>query len=170
MTLPFIGDDDDQFDPPDAFVPEHLPDPGPWLADHAVLTGTAHVDFHSTTRELFEQRGVYDVTFGYNLARLNRDRRYPDAGFRYAVSADEPAVLRAVFTPTTEFCPQTETLATAAFRAWNGLADRHDYDRVRVRVAPSHQAATAVNETLATLDERLRTTGTVPTPTERSPR
>lgn len=126
------------FDDWSEFVPEHLPDPGPFLEDHAVLEGEDHVAFHDLTRDLFEQRGVYDVTFGYNLAKLNLDRRHADAGFRYAVDVDDPDVLRAEFTPTTPFCPQAETLAKGSLRAWNGLADRHEYGVVRVRVHPMH--------------------------------
>ncbi|ELZ61003.1 hypothetical protein C467_01973 [Halorubrum hochstenium ATCC 700873] len=88
---------------------------------------------------------VYDMTFDCNLARLNLDTRHEDAGFRYAVergdapdtadavAAEDAAVgadrvLRAESTPTTAFCPQTHTLTVGAFRAWNGLADRHEYD------------------------------------------
>lgn len=85
------------------------------------------------------------MTFDCNLARLNLDTRHEDAGFRYAVergdapdtadavAAEDAAVgadrvLRAESTPTTAFCPQTHTLTVGAFRAWNGLADRHEYD------------------------------------------
>ncbi|WP_267643789.1 hypothetical protein [Haloarchaeobius amylolyticus] len=165
---PFSTDDaaEEPFDPPESFVPENLPEPGPFLREHHVLTGEDHVAFHTLTRESFEERGVYDVTFGYNLTRLNRDTRHPDAGFRYAEDADEPGVLRAEFTPTTEFCPQGKTLVTAAFRAWNGLPDRHDYDLVRVRIAPSHQASTATNEVLAGLEDAYRETGEIPDPDE----
>ena len=168
---------DVMFDPVDAFVPAHLPAPGPFLVDHDVLSGTEHAAFHATTADCFEQRGVYDATFGYNLERLNRDPRHPDAGFRYAretVESDEDAgsrttgdrdavdrnagerdigdrdagertVLRAEFTPTTPFCPQSRSLTVGAFRAWNGLADRHEFDLVKVRVSPMHNDAMAIN-------------------------
>ncbi|ELZ65679.1 hypothetical protein C457_16107 [Haloferax prahovense DSM 18310] len=142
----------DRFDDSDQFVPEHLPDPDAFLDGHRVLEGDDHVAVHRVARELFEDRGVYDVTFGYNLARLNLDRRHPNAGFRYAEDRDDPSVLRAEFTPTTPFCPQSKTLTVGAFRAWNGLADRHDYDRVRVRVAPMHQQAGAINAELDAMD------------------
>jgi hypothetical protein len=158
---PFGGGDDgdDGFDAHGTFVPEHLPEPGPFLADHDVLAGTEHAAFHRLTRALFERRGVYDVTFGYNLARLNLDTRHPDAGLRYARETGSPAVLRAAFAPTTPFCPQSNALATGAFRAWNGLADRHEYDLVRVRVAPTHQRSDAINADLADLERRFRETG-----------
>ena len=156
------GADGDGFDAWDAFDPEHVPDPGPFLEAHDVLAGDDHLLFHRLTRELFEERGVYDATFGYNLARLNLDRRHPDAGFRYAVDADEPTVLRAEFTPTTEFCPQAEALVTGAFRAWNGLTDRHEYDLVRVRAHPSHHQSESLNATLRRLEDEFRETGTVP--------
>jgi len=142
------------FDDRDAFVPEHLPAPGPFLDGHRVLTGEAHGAFHERTYDIFEERGVYDVTFDYNLARLNLDVRYEDAGFRYAEEADAPSVLRAEFTPTTAFCPQTETLTVGAARAWNGLADRHDYDLVRVRAAPMHHESAAINDRLAEMEAR----------------
>ncbi|MGB9956555.1 hypothetical protein ACOZ4B_09225 [Haloferax prahovense] len=142
----------DRFDDIDQFVPEYLPDPDAFLDGHRVLDGDDHVAVHRVARDLFEARGVYDVTFGYNLARLNLDRRHPDAGFRYAEDCDDPSVLLAEFTPTTPFCPQSKTLTVGAFRAWNGLADRHDYDRVRVRVAPMHQQADAINAELDAMD------------------
>lgn len=165
IPSPFSGSaDEETFGPEDVFVPEHLPEPGPFLADHDVLTGDDHVAFHATTRELFERRGVYDITFGYNLARLNHDTRHQDAGYRYAEDTEEPGVLRAVFTPTTEFCPQTETLATGSFRAWNGLSEAHDYELVRVRVDPMHNSAKAVNVALPELEREYRETGSVPEP------
>jgi hypothetical protein len=152
------------FDPGDEFVPEHLPDPGPdsFLAGHEVLAGREHVAFHRLTAAVFEDRSVYDVTFDYNLARLNRDPRHPDAGYRYAVEAGDPGVLRAEFTPTTPFCPQSHSLARASFRAWNGERDRHGYDLVRVRVAGMHQRSDAVNEELAALEAEFAETGTLP--------
>lgn len=176
------GSDAAGFDPEDAFVPEHLPEPGPFLDGHDVLVDDDHLAAHRVARECFEERGVYDMTFGYNLARLNRDRRHPDAGFRYAVEVapedpvgsmggddraasvegDGPtAVLRAEFTPTTPFCPQSDTLSVGAFRAWNGLADRHDYDLVRVRVAPMHHDSDGINAKLARSEERYLETGSL---------
>jgi hypothetical protein len=143
------------FDDYDEYVPEHLPEPGPFLDGHPVLTGDEHVAFHRVTRAVFEERGVYDVTFDYNLARLNLDRRHENAGFRYAEESDrddDRAVLRAEFTPTTAFCPQTTTLTEGAFRAWNGLDDRHEYDLVRVRADPSHHDSESVNERLRELE------------------
>ena len=189
-----VGSDDEGFDLEDEFVPEHLPEPGPFLTDHDVLTGDDHLAFHRVTRECFEERGVYDMTFGYNLARLNRDRRHPDAGYRYAEEVDvggdgldergdearergdgahdqgEKAhgqgdrtrrVLRAEFTPTTPFCPQSDTLALGSARAWNGLSDRHGYDLVRVRVAPMHHASEEINATIERLESRFVETGSL---------
>jgi len=153
---PFAADGDDTFDPYDEFAPDSLPEPGPFLADHDVLTGTDHLAFHRVARSLFETRGVYDMTFGYNLARLNVDRRHPDAGFRYARESGDERVLRAEFTPTTEFCPQSDTLTLGAMRAFNGEAHRHEYDLVRVRVAPVHQEATAINGKLKQREAALR--------------
>ncbi|MFB6122024.1 MAG: hypothetical protein ABEJ78_01010 [Haloferacaceae archaeon] len=147
------------FDTYETFVPENLPVPGPFLDGHEVLTGDAHLDFHRTTKDLFEERGVYDMTFGYNLARLNLDGRHPDAGYRYA--EESPAVLRAEFTPTTPFCPQSNTLTKGSFRAWNGLVERHDYDLVRVRVHPMHHESETINEELAWLEGRFEETGSV---------
>jgi len=69
-----------------------------------------------------------------------------DAG---AVEGGVDRVLRAEFTPTTAFRPQTRTLTVGAFRAWNGLADRHEYGLVRVRAAPMHDRSEAVNARLA---------------------
>lgn len=78
------------------------------------------------------------MTFGYNLAKLNRDTRHADAGYRYAVDADDPSVLRAEFSPTTEFCPQSDTLTKGSFRAWNALSDPHGDDLwVRLPTATS---------------------------------
>lgn len=168
------GDDDGTFDRTDVFEPAHLPEPGSFLDDVDVLVGDEHLAVHRLAAECFEERGVYDVTFGYNLARLNRDRRHPDAGFRYGTevrrdddSADDGEdarrVLRAEFTPTTEFCPQGETLAVAACRAWNGLSERHDYETVRVRVHPMHQHAETINERLTALDPAGRPADTATT-------
>ena len=155
------GEASDSFDDYDAFVPGHLPAPGPFLDGHRVLVDDRHVAFHRTTRELFEARGVYDVTFGYNLARLNLDGRHPDAGFRYAEDVDDTGTLRAEFTPTTPFCPQAHTLTVGAFRAWNGESDRHAYDLVRVRVAQMHHRSEAIDGVLADAEARFLETGSV---------
>ncbi|SDZ81946.1 hypothetical protein SAMN04488065_0555 [Haloplanus vescus] len=156
------SNDDDGFDDYDAFVPEHVPEPGPFLDGHDVLEGRDHTAFHRLTRQLFEERTVYDVTFGYNLARLNLDARHPNAGYRYAVDADDSNVLRAEFTPTTEFCPQSDTLATASFRAWNADDATHEFDLVRVRVAPMHGASTRINARLTDLESTYQETGEIP--------
>ncbi|MFP8952254.1 hypothetical protein ACLI4Z_04655 [Natrialbaceae archaeon A-arb3/5] len=153
---------DGGFDDWDEFVSENVPEPGPFLEGHDVLVDEEHVAFHRQTRDIFEERGVYDATFGYNLARLNLDQRHPDAGYRYAVSAGELAVLRAEFTPTTEFCPQADALIKGSFRAWNGLADRHEFERVLVRVHPTHHQAETLNDSLERLEAEVRETGTVP--------
>jgi hypothetical protein len=155
------GDGDDLFDEYDEFVPDTIPEPGPFLEGHDVLTAEEHLAVHETTRELFEERGVYDMTFDYNLARLNLDTRHPGAGYRYAVDADDPSVLRAEFTPTTPFCPQTHTLTKGSFRAWNGEPERHDYDLVTVRSAPMHNDSEDVNTELAELESNFRETGAV---------
>jgi metal-sulfur cluster biosynthetic enzyme len=139
---------DGGFDGYDEFVPEHLPDPGPALEGLDVLTEAEHVEVHATARDVFETRGVYDSTFGYNLAKLNLDRRHPDAGFRYGIDGD---VLYAEFTPTTPFCPQSSVLTTAAHRAWNGEADRHEFASVEIRVDPMHQRSEGINQQLAEL-------------------
>ena len=161
IPSPFGGDDGEVFDEREAYVPENLPEPGPFLAETSVLTGEAHVAVHEVAREVFEERGVYDMTFGYNLARLNADTRHPNAGYRYAEEADSN-VLRAEFTPTTPFCPQSHTLTIGSFRAWNGLTDRHEYDVVRIRVHPMHQEAESINRRLAESEEAYRETGSVP--------
>ena len=177
---PFGSDDGgDLFDGYDEFVADDVPRPGEFLDGHDVLTGADHLAFHRITRDCFEERGVYDMTFDYNLARLNLDTRHGDAGFRYAVERGDAAdavdgsevdgdaadgidrVLRAEFTPTTAFCPQTHTLTVGAFRAWNGLADRHEYDLVRVRAAPMHNQSEAVNDRLAELETAYLETGAV---------
>lgn len=155
------GTNGDVFDAPEAFVPDHLPDPGPTLYGHELLTGNVHVVVHQLATELFEERGVYDVTFGYNLARLNLDRRHPDSGYRYAVHSAEPSRLLAEFTPTTPFCPQVQALTEGSFRAWNGLYERHEYDLVAVRVHPMHQQSEHVNERLRSLEEQFLLTGLI---------
>jgi hypothetical protein len=155
---PFASEDGDgeTFDEYDEFRPDHLPEPGPLLDGADVLVGDDHAAFHRLTRDIFEERGVYNGTFGYNLARLNLDARHSDVGFRYAVAPDDSSVLLAEFTPTTAFCPQSDGLTVGAFRAWNGLFDRHEYDRVRVAVAPMHHQSTEINEKLRRLDEQPR--------------
>ncbi|MFA9518294.1 hypothetical protein ACERIT_13950 [Halopenitus sp. H-Gu1] len=158
---PFGNDDGDLFDGDDEFVPDHLPRPGAFLEGHDVLTGEEHLAFHEVTKECFEERKVYDMTFNYNLARLNLDTRHPGAGYRYAEQTDDSAILRAEFTPTTPFCPQTHTLTIGSFRAWNGLRDRHDYDLVRVRADRMHHQSEAINEQLAELEELYLETGDV---------
>jgi len=160
---PFGGDNDDGglFDDYEQFVPETLPEPGPFLEEHRVLTEDDHVEFHEITRDLFEERKVYDMTFNYNLARLNLDTRHSNAGYRYAEETDDPSVLRAEFTPTTPFCPQTHTLTIGSFRAWNGLSERHEYDLVRVRAAPMHHQSEAINEQLGEVEEAYIETGSV---------
>ncbi|WP_232701929.1 hypothetical protein [Halobacterium wangiae] len=158
---PFGDSDDGLFDDYDEFVPDHLPAVGQFLDGHDVLTGADHLAFHRVTRDLFEERKVYDMTFNYNLARLNLDTRHRNAGYRYAEEADDPSVLRAEFTPTTPFCPQTHTLTKGSFRAWNGLADRHEYDLVRVRADGMHHQSEPINEELAELEAKYRETGDV---------
>jgi hypothetical protein len=132
-------DADDTFDEYDEFVPEHLPEPGAFLDGHDALVGEDHLDFHDLTRDLFEERGVYDTTFGYNLARLNLDTRHLKAGYRYAVetnggdgsAADDHLVLRAEFTPTTEpsvtagWTPRSPTSARAVSRGASSRTADH---------------------------------------------
>jgi hypothetical protein len=173
FSTPFGGDDGDDgggalFDSYDEYVPANVPEPGRSLEGHDVLDGEAHLEFHELTRELFEERGVYDMTFGYNLARLNLDTRHRNAGYRYAVErsstsppsqaredaedTEDLSILWAEFTPTTPFCPQSDTLTKGSFRAWNGLSDRHEYDVVRVRVDEMHHRADGINEMLAEME------------------
>jgi hypothetical protein len=147
----FLGGSEPEFDDEGEFVPEHVPEPGAFLADHDVLAGEAHVAVHRHAADAFEEHGVYDATFGYNLARLNLDPRHPDAGFRYAEETDDPNTLRAEFTPTTAFCPQAEPLAVGAFRALDAVDD-HGYELVRVRVDPSLNGSEAVNDRLERLE------------------
>jgi len=162
--LSVSGDSDAGFDSYDEFVPDHIPDPGPFLAGHDVMTGREHAAFHRFVRRLFEERGVYDMTFGYNLARLNLDERHPDAGYRYAVETDPDdgrRVLRAEFTPTTEFCPQSDTLTIGTFRALNGERERHQFDVVSVRVDDMHHSSTSINGKLKQLEETFVETGEI---------
>lgn len=156
---PFGSDDDDLFTEYDEFDPDTIPRPGQFLEDHDVLTDETHVVFHEQTREIFEERKVYDMTFNYNLAKLNLDTRHKEAGYRYAEEADDPSVLRAEFTPTTPFCPQTHTLTIGSFRAWNGLSEHHEYDLVRVRADEMHHQSEAINEQLVEIEEEYRDTG-----------
>jgi len=149
--MSLLGGDGPEFDPADAFVPAHLPAPGEFLQGHDVLTDEKHVVVHRHAAEAFEKYGVYDATFGYNLARLNRDPRHTDAGFRYAEEDDDASTLRAEFTPTTAFCPQAEPLAVGAARALNGV-EAHSYDLVRVRVDESLNGSVAINDRLERLE------------------
>jgi hypothetical protein len=156
---PFRASEEALFDSYDKCVPAHIPEPGAFLEDHLVLDGGHHRAFHRLTREIFEERTVYDMTFNYNLARLNLDTRHPNAGYRYAEEADDQSILRAEFTPTTPFCPQTHTLTTGSFRAWNGLSARHAYDLVRVRADRMHHQSAQINDQLISIEERYRETG-----------
>ena len=181
VPSPFGGSDEDLFDAYDEFVPESVPAPGEFLDGHDVLAGRRHLAVHRLSRALFEERAVYDMTFGYNLARLNNDTRHPGAGYRYAiedpdaVTADDLAkppdgarVLRAEFAPTTPFCPQSDTLTKGSFRAWNGLCDRHEFALVRVRVAPMHQRAAAINDQLRATEAEFVEAGELPDPSGES--
>jgi hypothetical protein len=145
--MSLLGGSEPEFDDEGAFVSEHVPEPGAFLGGHDVLAGADHVAVHRRAADAFEDHGVYDATFGYNLARLNLDPRHPDAGFRYAEEAGDPVTLRAEFTPTTAFCPQAEPLAVGAFRALNAVED-HGYELIRVRVDPSLNGSEAVNDRL----------------------
>jgi hypothetical protein len=158
---PFSDSDNDIFDEYDEFTPEYIPEPGPFLKDHDVLTGEQHVTLHKLTKEFFEERGVYDMTFGYNLARLNLDHRHSDAGYRYAEEVNDRSILRAEFTPTTPFCPQSHTLTIGSFRAWNREIDRLDYGLVRVHVHPMHHQSAAINEQLDEFEAKYLETGSV---------
>lgn len=137
--------DDHSFDGDDEYVPATLPDPGWVLTEQDVLIGDEHIQFHQTTRDLFEEVKLYDVSFEYNLARLYLDDRHPNAGFRFAVETESDGVLRAEFTPKTQFCPQSLTITKASFRALNGVSEQHEYNLVRVRVDRLHYKAGAIN-------------------------
>jgi len=165
LPSPFGGgnEDDGLFTDSGEFDPENIPEPGRFLDGHDLLTSDEHVAFHQVSETVFEQRGVYDMTFGYNLAQLNHDTRHPNAGYRYAEDADDPSVLRAAFTPTTPFCPQSDTLSKGSFRAWNGLSDHHEYDLVRVRVADMHHQSQAINDELEEMEREFRESGRVNT-------
>lgn len=155
------SDDGETFDEQGRFVPDNLPSAGPHIEDHDVLTGREHIEIHAHAREAFDQYGVYDATFGYNLARLNLDRRHPDAGLRYARDADDPSILRVEFTPTTPFCPQSESLTRGTFRALTATADHADYETVTVRVHPMHNTADGINEALLRGEEQYAETGSL---------
>lgn len=148
-----LNSNDESFDRYDEYVPATLPEPGWFLSGQDVLTDTEHIQFHQTTRDIFEEVKLYDVSFDYNLARLNLDDRHPNAGFRYAVETESDGALRAEFTPKTQFCPQSLTITKASFRALNGLSDQHDYDLVRVRVDRMHYKADAINDILQQQEE-----------------
>lgn len=107
LPFPLCGTSNDGglLDEYDEFVPEYIPASGEFLEGHHVLTGENHVAFQEITCELFEEPKVYDMTFNYNLARLNLDTRHKNGGYRYAEERDDPSVLRAAFTPTTLSCP-----------------------------------------------------------------
>jgi hypothetical protein len=158
------GSEGELFGSYDEFAVASITAPNEFLERHDLGAGDDHVAFHRLTRELFEERTVYDMTFNYNLARLNLDTRHPNAGYRYAEAVDDPNVLRAEFTPTTPFCPQTHTLTVGSFRAWNGLTERHGYELVRVRSHPMHHQSEAINDQLAEIEAAFRETGTVPDP------
>lgn len=139
---------DDSFDGYDEYAPSTLPKPGWFLSDHDVLVDDEHIQFHQTTRDIFEEVKLYDVSFDYNLARLNLDTRHPNAGFRYAVETESSSTLRAEFSPKTQFCPQSLTITKGSFRAWNRLLEHHDYDLVRVRIDRMHYKADTINDIL----------------------
>lgn len=153
------SDDEETFDEQGTFNEENVPEVGPFIEDHDVLAGRDHIEIHAHAREAFEQYGVYDATFGYNLARLNLDRRHPDAGLRYARDADDPSVLRVEFTPTTPFCPQSESLTRGTFRALTATADHATYESVQVRVHPMHNTADGINDALRRGEEQYAETG-----------
>ena len=166
--MSLLGGSEPEFDPIDAFVPKNLPEPGAFLREGEVLTGDRHVAVHRRVTDAFEEHGVYDVTFGYNLARLSLDPRHPDAGFRYGEPTDPSAgddgddshaggaggenasrdVLRVEFVPTTAFCPQAEPLAVGALRALRSTPDI-GYDALELRVAERAHEAERINERLA---------------------
>jgi len=148
--MSFLGGSEPQFDPADAFVPEHIPEPGAFLAGHDVLGGRDHVALHRTAADAFEEYGVYDATFGYNLARLNRDPRHTDAGFRYAEEADDPTTLG----PSSRRLPPSVRRPNRSRGGRSALdaVDTHGYELVRVRVDASLDGSDAVNERLAKLE------------------
>ncbi|MFB6283324.1 MAG: hypothetical protein ABEK59_05230 [Halobacteria archaeon] len=149
---------DQNFVPKERYEPEYLPEPSDVLEGYQVLTGEEHTGLHSVIRGIFEERKVYDMTFNYNLARLNLDTRHPRAGLRYA-EKDENTVL-IEFTPTTEFCPQAETLAKAVFVSTNDLSEKHGYELVEVRVR-NHEKSVAINRLLTEKLDRYRKEGSI---------
>lgn len=66
--FPSIGggssDDGDLFGEYEQFDPEYIPESGWFLSGHNVLVDDAHTEFHEVTKEIFDDRGVYDMTFG----------------------------------------------------------------------------------------------------------
>lgn len=157
------GDDDGNefYTSYETYMPQYLPEPGTALEGHRLLTGEDHIRVHQLAKKLFEDRGVYDMTFGYNLAKLNLDTRHPEAGYRYALDGDDDSVLHAEFTPTTPFCPQSDTLTIGSFRAWNGLAEQHEFDIVKVSVAATHHRSDNINAELRALEQQLLKTGSI---------
>lgn len=153
--------DDEVFDEAGTYEPANVPEAGPFLVGHAVLTGRDHVEVHAHARDAFEEYGVYDATFGYNLARLNLDRRHTDAGLRYARDAADPTTLRVEFTPTTPFCPQSEALTRGTFRALNATAAHGPYESVLVRVHPMHNSADGINDALQRGEEHYEESGSL---------
>lgn len=156
------GDESDLYTSYETYTPQYLPEPGKGLTGHNILTDEDHIEVHKQAQALFEERGVYDMTFGYNLAKLNLDTRHPDAGFRYALDAEDKSILHAEFTPTTPFCPQSDTLTVGSFRAWNGLTDRHEFNVVSLSVAEMHHRSDNINAELQALETEFIETGAVP--------
>ncbi len=139
------ADGEGSFDDPGTFVSDHVPEPGDFLEGHDVLEGEDHVAFHDITRELFEERGVYDATFGYNLARLNLDRRHPEAGYRYTVDTDDP-------TAQSERSSAPRRSSVRRLMARQGLVPRLERPQ-----------SESLNETLEPLELQYRELGDVPT-------
>lgn len=154
-------DAETHFEEPGEYVPETLPEPDEFLREHEILTDERHLAVHEMVRDCFEEFGIYDMTFGYNLAKLNRDKRHPGAGFRYATPTNDAQELLATFTPTTEFCPQGDSLAVGAFRALN-RSDHHDYDIVRVRVHQIHHHSETINARIRSMEETFLDSGHIP--------
>lgn len=46
-----------------------------------------------TDEATVQEVGVYDMTFGYNLAQFNFDHRHPSAGYRYTEDIVERGTL-----------------------------------------------------------------------------
>jgi hypothetical protein len=90
IPLPISGpgtgvSSDDGFETYDSFLTAEVPEPGPFVQCQEIFAGTEDAAFHRLSKRLFDDRGVYDVTFGYKLARLNLDPRHPGNGYRYAI-------------------------------------------------------------------------------------